>query len=173
MRRHFRQYLASAFAEESLVFWEYAEDYRRGHPSSTHPLVCVSGVEGSEVDTGVVAAAAVSVTETDVAETKRWAQYIYNVFIADGSPMQIAIPGEQKVAIEKGLNDSPSADLFLQTQMQLFNHLKFHIFPSFAQSPGYKKLLQSSIVHAKDKVSEMQRTYILLCASSVSYMRVL
>jgi hypothetical protein len=63
--------------------------------------------------------------------------------------------------------------LFLQTQMQLFNHLKFHIFPSFAQTPGYKKLLQSSIVHAKDKVSEMQRTYILLCASSVSYMRVL
>lgn len=155
MRRHFRQYLASAFAEESLVFWEYAEDYRRGHPKSKHPLV--PDTEGSEVDNGGVTTAA------EIVETRRWAQYIYNVFIADGSPLQIAIPGEQKVAIESGLNDYPSADLFLHTQMQLFNHLKFHIFPSFAQSPGYRKLLQSATLNVTDKVNEVLVLFSFFC----------
>lgn len=159
MRRHFRKYLASSFAEESLVFWEYAEDFRRGHPRSRHPLAaspsCPESLdEGDADEKGDEKSEEDSISDMECADLKKWAKYIYDAFIADGAPMQVAIPGEEKVNIEKALEkDTPSAEAFQHTQSQLFNHLKFHVFPSFVQCSGYKKLLQSVVLHTMDTVS--------------------
>jgi hypothetical protein len=38
MRKHFQEYLGKNLTDESLKFWEYAEDYRRGHPQSSYPF---------------------------------------------------------------------------------------------------------------------------------------
>eukprot|EP01039_Chlorochromonas_danica_P007630 gene7630-8432_t len=38
----FRKFIRERSAERLLMFWEYAEDYRRGHPKSTRPYVTSS-----------------------------------------------------------------------------------------------------------------------------------
>ncbi|CAE7525581.1 unnamed protein product, partial [Symbiodinium microadriaticum] len=89
MRRHFRSYLASAFAEESLLFWEHAEDFRRGHPDTLHPLAGDGRKSAGIIagDRSKVVAPADESTESDSscaggmqesAETARWARYIYD-----------------------------------------------------------------------------------------------
>lgn len=45
MRSEFQNYLSKNFTEESLKFWEYAEDYRRGHPLSLQPFLDLNAVK--------------------------------------------------------------------------------------------------------------------------------
>lgn len=41
LRKYFREFLENKFdnSQNSMKFWEYAEDYFRGHPHSLHPFV--------------------------------------------------------------------------------------------------------------------------------------
>jgi hypothetical protein len=134
-------------AQESLLFWEYTEDFRRGHPNSTQPLISITSRPPDLTPT--------SSTETNNS-LRQWAEGIYNCFIADGSPMQVAISGEAKAAIEKIILDETAEipfDLFKQTQNQLFNHLKFQLYPSFAQRTSYRGILMSAVAHKVHQVS--------------------
>ena len=38
LRQNFQNFLKRNFSDEFLKFWEYAEDFRRGHPNSPQPL---------------------------------------------------------------------------------------------------------------------------------------
>mmetsp|Transcript_22342 Transcript_22342/g.32548 ORF Transcript_22342/g.32548 Transcript_22342/m.32548 type:complete len:1042 (+) Transcript_22342:150-3275(+) len=136
MRGHFRQFLRSNFAEESMLCWEYAEDFRRGHPLSPQPLVSRSGEAGG-----------VSMSDEDQEAVKKWSEFLCSKFIADGAPMQVAIPGDMKVQIENDIKGVPGPDVFTDMQSQLFNHLKFQIYPNFVQASGYRALLMSTLLH--------------------------
>jgi hypothetical protein len=141
------------FAQESLLFWEYTEDFRRGHPNSSQPLISITSPSPSPSPSP---AAPDSIHETMNSSLRQWAEGIYNNFIADGSPMQVAISGEAKTAIEKVIQDETtviSSDLFKQTQNQLFNHLKFQLYPSFAQKSNYRGILMSVVTHKVHQVT--------------------
>lgn len=143
-------------AQESLLFWEYAEDFRRGHPASTQPLI-------PESTTGTHSPNTINSSTADSeAPIRKWARGIYDSFIADGSPMQVAISGEAKSVIERViLNDSIliESDIFKQTQNQLFNHLKFQLFPSFIQQTNYRAILMSAVNH---KVYKVRNCYLFV-----------
>jgi hypothetical protein len=43
LRGYFQKFLTNNCTEETLLFWEYAEDYWRAHPYSQQPFAAASG----------------------------------------------------------------------------------------------------------------------------------
>jgi hypothetical protein len=46
LRGYFQKFLTNNCTEETLLFWEYAEDYWRAHPYSQQPFAAASGAFG-------------------------------------------------------------------------------------------------------------------------------
>lgn len=156
MREKFQSYLGKNFEEEFLLFWEYCEDFRKGHPDSEDPFDFSAdfiknskarpcsinlSVEKKRNGTSAVPASSIDELAKNKSQAKidhqlvlTWARYIYNKFIVDGAPMQIACPSNDRNRIEAALsNDSAPPDLFYYVQTQIYNQLKFQKFTDFVK----------------------------------------
>jgi hypothetical protein len=56
LRGYFQKFLTNNCTEETLLFWEYAEDYWRAHPYSQQPFAATSGAFGRAGGASVPAA---------------------------------------------------------------------------------------------------------------------
>jgi hypothetical protein len=157
MREKFQKYLGKNFEDESLLFWEYCEDFRKGHPDSEDPFdfsadfikksagsqPCSVNAKTPDQSTSLIACTETNSTDElskDVTQVNKqdpqlvltWARYIYNKFIVDGAPMQIACPSKERTSIEFFLSsDAAPSDLFYHVQTQIYNQLKFQKFTDF------------------------------------------
>lgn len=171
LRENFRNFLMANFAQESLLFWEYAEDFRRGHPLASQPLISTllpnqnnNSIENSNNNHNNNDISRV-ITDQVHSSLRQWALALYRCFIAESAPMQVAIPGEAKISIEKILFDENAPidpDLFKNTQNQLFNHLKFQLFPSYVQRVNYRSTLMSVLNHKVHQVWFFYFIYFIL-----------
>lgn len=168
LRGYFRNYLMSLCAEESLLFWEYTEDFRRGHPFSPHPFpgfLLFTPLDPSESST------------TGLSDKKweimvlEWAEMIFNNFIRMDAPYQISEGSREQLneiveILQKSRlmltserdgdprdEDVPPFDLFVKLQQAEFNVLKNHYFADFSSLPHFCSLLQAS-VHAAKRSSQ-------------------
>jgi len=109
LRKAFREFLHKAFVPESMKFWEYAEDFRRGHPSSH---------EGYDFyEKGVLNPM-----------VHAWGQLIFNHFIKDGALFQVSdCSGVESEHLQHLLNSSsiPSPDVFARVQAVSYRKLKY------------------------------------------------
>lgn len=77
LRQKFREYLAKSYSDEFLKFWEYAEDYRCGHPKSAQPFTFQGDADCAEK------------IVVNSAYIKRWAMFIFEAFLKDGAKHQV------------------------------------------------------------------------------------
>ena len=69
------------------------------------------------------------------------AKYIYDNFIAVGSPETVNVDNQARITVENGLKN-PSADLFNLAQTQVFTLMKLDCYPRFFKSNLYKECLR-------------------------------
>mmetsp|Transcript_13311 Transcript_13311/g.21802 ORF Transcript_13311/g.21802 Transcript_13311/m.21802 type:complete len:1154 (-) Transcript_13311:142-3603(-) len=175
MREKLQRYLGHNCEDELLLFWEYCEDYRKGHPESDDPfdfshdfeqgstsisIDATSKAQSSQTasDTKVEVRAevvkVVTAAHSDPKLVLTWARFIYNKFIVDGAPMQIACPSMDRTRIEDILRtDSAPTDLFYHVQTQIYNQLKFQKFTDFIKISNFRKVLLSTVMN---KINQCQ-----------------
>eukprot|EP01034_Spumella_vulgaris_P033183 gene33183-40945_t len=165
LRGYFQKYLMTHGAEECLLFWEYAEDFRRGHPFALQDFGFVSAEGGGG---GVKSGQSRTVATLDVAlYVLHWAENIYNSFaeacafyqvggVTDTDEM-LTIYGlikENKASLAVltaggSLKDATpptlSCDLFVAVQSHAFNSLKHKHYPEFTRQGKYSRLLRASL----------------------------
>jgi len=139
LRGEFQKFLERNFTDEAFKFWQYAEDYRRGHPMSTNRFE----FEGNTTPTTGEKGQALYV--------KHWASKIHSAFTKDQAPHQISdCSSEDRTKIEAGLSNTiPSPLLFAQVQTATFRSLKFKWYPEFVQSINYQRYLKASTIAAR------------------------
>jgi hypothetical protein len=156
MREKLQSYLGHNCEDELLLFWEYCEDFRKGHPLSDDPFdfsddfsevsqsVSIDGTsktlpkKSSLVSSpNEKVSSVLSQVQKDPKLVLTWARFIYNKFIVDGAPMQIACPSKDRTRIEDLLAaDSAPPDLYYPVQTQIYNQLKFQKFTDFIKVCG-------------------------------------
>lgn len=141
-----------------MLFWEYAEDFRKGHPESKDPFDFSSDyikkgkdkklADGGASPEGESEKKSAATNQQDQAHVLTWARYLYNKFIVDGAPMQIACPSKDRSRIEYFLSsDAAPADLFYYVQTQIYNQLKFQKFTDFVRLPNFRSVLLSTVMN--------------------------
>lgn len=144
--------------EETLLFWEYAEDFRRGHPQTQSPFAFALA-DHCRIDTadGV----------------RQWAESIYLSFVEAYAFLQVSQCDNQDMDrigdLIKGVTDAPASetdeerqqrlravmlpyDLFVPIQRSAFRTMKYNFYPEFTKQPNYFKLLRAAL-HASQRVS--------------------
>eukprot|EP01038_Epipyxis_sp_PR26KG_P007771 gene7771-10557_t len=158
LRGHFRKFLINNCVEENLLFWEYAEDYRRGHPLSTFPFT-EAGLNSSHAITGA---------GNEQGSLVKWTEFIYNYFIEQDAPCQIfdssgggeesskikqivdrnrAVPQDSSATLNAPL---PPPTTFFALQMSTYSFMKSRHFVEFCFHPSFPKLLIASL-HATER----------------------
>ena len=140
LRDRFKSYLRDNFINESFMFWEQVEDYRRGSEMSTDAFPFYGGLPYSPSD------------------TQRWALTIYETFLRIDAPLRIAeISGETAAQIlskldetKVGLSDGrtfPPVNIFEALQRLCYQKLKFSEghYINFVSQPKYRNLLMASV----------------------------
>ena len=141
---HFQSFLEENFIPESFKFWQYAEDFRRGHPKSKDPLPFVDKSAGQ-------------------VNVRSWATSIYDTFLRDGAPVQISdCSGEDNMRVQAFLSavEIPSNDIFLNIQAICFLKLKHgegH-YPAFIGCKVYRYLLMAAL-HARIRNGNYQKLF--------------
>ena len=162
MREKFQSYLGKNYEDESLLFWEYCEDYRKGHPESTDPFDFSSDlifktrsyqaeINATSNNSGICNVNVCKKLTNEDSNSDNvegtidpklvlaWAKYIYNKFIVDGAAMQIACPSRDRNRIEEILSKGEAPpDLFYIVQTQIYNQLKFQKFADFVKVRLFK-----------------------------------
>jgi hypothetical protein len=140
MRERFRNHLYREMMTEKLLFWERAEDYRRGHPCSKQPLENVPEQPYGD-DKGMAPAAF----------TKRWAENIYYDFLAPHAPHAYAHPDSLAEKVKDGIVSCsfPAPDVFEDIQVLAFEELKQNLYPKFMAQKNYQRVLAGAIYKQK------------------------
>ena len=166
--------MANNFTEETLLFWEYAEDYWRAHPFSPLSLASSSSSSSSRRGGGSVEMSARAMTAREnlsvlerqdavmlsaATTVKQWAESIFLTFVHGNAPYLIGTCNARDMArIDEALGSSlpsgemPPYNLFRSVQLATFNFMKLHCYPDFVTHPQYHKVLVAA-VHAADRVS--------------------
>lgn len=135
LRQHFQQYLKKSSSDEFLKFWEYAEDYRRGHPQSPQQF-SFGGNDGISKR-----------ADPNEKYISSWAKQIFEEFLKDGARQQISdCSSEDRTKIMQGIEvDVPAYNLFAVVQALSFQSLKFTWYPQFTRLNVYPSLLKSAL----------------------------
>ena len=135
LRQNFQKYLKKSSSDEFLKFWEYAEDFRCGHPRSPTPFTFEGNSDSAEK------------TEISSRYVKHWAKQIFDAFLKDGARHQISdCSSEDRTKIFQGLEvDEPAYNLFAVVQSLTFQSLKFTWYPQFTRLHVYPALLKSAL----------------------------
>ena len=162
--------------EETLLFWEYAEDYWRAHPFTPHPFAPSpmynhDGVGSSarmQATNEVLAvlkqqdAAMLSTPEA----VRQWAESLYLTFIHYNAPYQIGCcTGRDMLRVgtaldQLGPGEMPPYNLFRAIQQSTFNFMKTMCYPDFIALPNYHRMLVAAL-HAGDRVRHF--SILILC----------
>lgn len=142
LRSKFRAFLEESYCQETLLFWERAEDYHRGCPNTAADAAfSFKGAEGSPT----------------LLEQRDWAQSIFDRFLAVDSPLQIVdCSAEDRDSIASLLATEPHfplpPDLFSSLAATAYRRLKFSegFFPSFVRHPQFRRWLAKSL-HAENR----------------------
>jgi hypothetical protein len=153
--------------EETLLFWEYAEDYWRAHPFSPHPFA-PSSTSGSALG----ATARLNATNDILAvlrqqdasllhspaAVRQWAESLYLTFVHFNAPYQIGCcSGKDVLRVGQAIDllsdgEMPPFNLFRSIQQSTFNFMKTMCYPDFIAQPNYHHILVAAL-HASDRVS--------------------
>lgn len=138
LRNNFRRFLSINYAEESLQFWECAEDFWRNHPSVIADCAEENGAR--------------------FVENKKLAEKIYDIFIRPGSSKEISCSSQDRDVIRTLLHATEnkcSRDIFVRVQASVFDRLRFmYYYEYLVERPGYRKILIANI-HASSRVSSL------------------
>jgi hypothetical protein len=139
LRDHFRKYLLQTMLPEALLYWERAEDYRRGHPYSAQKFETIekksSGRGGA----------------TQAQFVKNWARSIYSNFLdPDGHhriPYTYGYESQIASIHEKieSIMGCPPNSLFEEIQKICFEEMKYKLYPEFIKQDQYKQIFQSAL----------------------------
>jgi hypothetical protein len=184
LRGYFQKYLANNCTEETLLFWQYAEDYWRAHPYSAHSFAPTAsrsqaswssgGTARHDVSRDVLEALkrqdAVMLASTDA--VRQWAESLFLTFLHPNAPYQIGCCSVADVALVSATIDNlpageiPPYNLFRAVQLSTFSFMKSIFYPDFIAQPNYHRILVAAI-HAADRVSLLNITDFLTLLSSV------
>lgn len=161
--------------EETLLFWEYAEDYWRAHPYSPHPFApshtSSSSTSSSPSSGGMGASVRINAANdvlhvlreqdaavlTSPAAVRQWAESLYLTFIHYNAPYQIGCcTGKDMLRVGAALDqlaegDMPPYNLFRAIQLSTFNFMKTMCYPDFTAQHNYHRILVAAL-HAGDRV---------------------
>lgn len=171
LRGYFQKYLMNNCTEETLLFWEYSEDYWRAHPYTPHPFApshSTNFAGGNNAGASTRANATndllrllheqdAAVLNTPAA-VRQWAESLYLTFIHYNAPYQIGCcTGKDMLrvgaAIDKLVDgDMPPYNLFRSIQQSTFTFMKTMCYPDFIAQPNYHRILVAAL-HAGDRVS--------------------
>jgi len=172
LRGYFQKYLMNNCTEETLLFWEYAEDYWRAHPFSPHPFVpSPSSFPSSSSGSGLGASARINAANdalhllrehdsavlTSPAAVRQWAESLYLTFIHYNAPYQIGCcTGKDMLRVGAAIDqladgDMPPYNLFRSIQLSTFNFMKTMCYPDFIAQHNYHRILVAAL-HAGDRV---------------------
>lgn len=151
LRGAFQTFLTSNHVQESFNFWEYAEDFRRGHPSSPEPFPLVG--------------------EGGVKDVHGYGTAIYRTFLEAGAHMEVSdCSSEEGKRIKEALFSTsgptqtiPNPNTFLPVQRVSYMKLKYtdgH-YPSFIVQGRYRKILCAAL-YLKHRIKREQT-----CATSL------
>ena len=173
MRGYFQKYLTNNFTEETLLFWEYAEDYWRAHPYSSGTIALHSKVRRNSNNMLLASSSARSITAAEnfqelqqqdrvmlasATVVRQWAESIFLTFVHYNAPYQIGSCTARDIArIDTTLEELPRTELpphnlFRSVQLATFEFMKTQCFPDFVRHPQYHRALAAA-VHAEDRVS--------------------
>lgn len=166
--------------EEALLFWEYAEDFRRGHPHSDQPFRHIEQLPLN--------------TAEDAAAVNALAEGLYFAFVRLNAPYQVSHFGELEVprvlrglwaaaqrlavaeeAAEEGAAAAAAAvgasladcvvprDIFVPLQRAVFAVLRDDYLPAFQAHRDFRRILAAS-VHATERVRRCLSCSLASCA---------
>lgn len=178
LRGYFQKFLTNNCTEETLLFWEYAEDYWRAHPYAQQPFSPAMHSRGpwgassgasarSDVANEVLAALkrqdAVMLAST--ATVKQWAESLFLTFLHCNAPYQIGCCSAADVARVSnaldalGPDEMPPFNLFRSIQLSTFAFMRKMFYPDFIAQANYHRLLVAA-VHVSDRV----RVFVACCS---------
>ena len=132
LRPLFEKYLADSNKDENFKFWQYAEDFRRGHPQAESPFAFRSSAQDTKLS-----------NERQV--VRHWAGLLFGAFLEDNSPYQVGeCSSEERIAIKEQVLQNPAPDIFGEVQTACFRLLKFAEYPDFVTHKSYVKHLRMS-----------------------------
>jgi hypothetical protein len=183
LRGFFQKYLTNNFTEETLLFWEFAEDYWRAHPYSPHQLNPTASSRKTSGGTVLSSSARMMQAEevlgvlreqdsqvlADPAVVRQWAQNIFLTFLHRNAPYLLGCTTARDTArIQERLDAAAQTDsmplynLFRTAQVSTFQFMKHHCYPDFVAHPHYHRVLAAA-VHAADRVRPC--LYLCICIS--------
>lgn len=131
LRPLFQKFLADEYKEENFKFWEYAEDYRRGHPKAKNPFDFVSTTDGKAINSKQ--------------QVRHWGGLLFGAFLEDRAPQQVGeCSSEERIAIKEAVLQEPADNIFGKVQSACFRLLKFTEYPGFVLNPAYQRHLRMS-----------------------------
>jgi hypothetical protein len=168
----------STCAEEMLLFFEYAEDFRRGHPLTNLPFDFSSSKSSTfntfnnnnnydnnknnsnNNDQFVFNSETQNKSVYSISAVLSWAESLFLAFIVPDAPYpaydcctDVEVKNLQTILNDcKASNIYPPHDLFVALQVSAFSLLKIKYLNEFSQYPSFNKLLIASI-HATERVS--------------------
>ena len=149
----FQSFLERQQAVEDLFFWQEACEYRRTHPrGENNGGTAVEGAAAGGGDDGGggagTGASRAPVSAAEAATVAARARLVYECFIGDDAPHQVAVSGDIRERIEKALSGSETAvptclpvDIFDTAAAYAFSQLQLSQWPQFQASvalPGSK-----------------------------------
>jgi hypothetical protein len=168
LRGYFQKFLSNNCTEETLLFWEYAEDYYRGHPHSPHPFThlnrrasvsagSASARHNSSVDVLTALQRQDAVMLATAAAVRQWAESLFLTFLHINAPYQVGCCTAADIARVSSTIDHlptdemPPYNLFRAIQLATFAFMKKAFYPDFVAQKNYHRLLVAA-VHASDRV---------------------
>ena len=138
LRPLFQKFLADEYKEENFKFWEYAEDYRRGHPEAKNPFDFVSTTDGKATNSKQ--------------QVRHWGGLLFGAFLEDRASQQVGeCSSEERMAIKDAVLQEPADNIFGKVQSACFRLLKFTEYPGFVLNPAYQQHLRMSYLpYARD-----------------------
>lgn len=160
LRELFQTFLEKNYSEEIFKFWQYAEDFRRGHPESTDPFNFIDDADFNQTS---------AKNSNSRQATRAWCNRLYKAFLEEGGVQQIGdCSTEERGRIKREILSQnpgkPSCVVFAVVQQECFRACKFTWYPYFVQLPRFRShLIAATLEPEAEKRNDTIAKYSDLC----------